>query len=136
MEKIEALSKFLNVPVEDLSEDRDNTFSCGGEEYIVLTDEEADEAAEEYIKDSLWAFNASFILDCCGLPHSGEESLQSMQEKSCEGANDFILALVEKTCGLQEFVEEAISADGRGHFLSGYDGEEVEEGDYFIYRTN
>jgi hypothetical protein len=137
MEKIEALSKFLNVTAEDLTEDRDNSFSCGREEYLVLTDEEADEAVEEYIKDSLWAFNASFILDCCGLPHSGgEESLKTMQEKSCEGANDFILALVEKTCGLQEFVEEAIAADGRGHFLSSYDGEEVEEGDYFIYRTN
>ena len=37
---------------------------------------------------------------------------------------------------MDEFIEDAISSDGRGHFLSPYDGEENEEGDYFIYRIN
>ena len=39
-----------------------------------------------------------------------------------------------------DFIEDVISADGRGHTLSGYDGDEHEvvyQGDwYFIYRTN
>ena len=38
------------------------------------------------------------------------------------------------------FVQDAVSSDGRGHFLSGYDGAENEEKVdgvwYFIYRTN
>lgn len=110
------------------------------DDYLILTDEEADEQAKEYIKDSLWAFNADFIIGECGLDFSGVESLKKMQEKSCEGANDFILSLVEKTCGLASFVEAAISADGRGHFLSSYDGEEnevtVNGKAYYIYRVN
>lgn len=110
------------------------------DDYLVLTDDEADEQAKEYIKESLWAFNTSFILGECGLDLSGEDSLKHMQEKSCEGANDFILSLVEKTCGLESFVDSAISADGRGHFLSPYDGEEneinVNGTMYFIYRIN
>jgi hypothetical protein len=60
-----------------------------------------------------------------------------MQSKKCEGANDSILALIEKTDGgLDGFVEEAVSVDGRGHFLSGYDGEECEVGEFFAYRIN
>lgn len=118
----------------------DDRVEIGREEYLVLTDEEADLKAAEDIKESLWAFNASFILGECGLDFSGEESLKHMQEKACEGANDFILSLVEKTCGFDSFVKSAISADGRGHFLSSYDGEENEvnyKGIYFfIYRIN
>lgn len=114
--------------------------TLGRMEFRVLTDEEADAAAGEYIKDSLWAFNASFILGECGLDLSGEDSLRQMQEKSCESANDFILSLVEKTCGLDSFVESAISADGRGHFMSSYDGneDEVQSGGkyWFVYRIN
>lgn len=132
--KVKALAQFLGHDAEEakkMIEDGD---------YLVLTDAEAEEKAKEYIKDSLWAFNASFILEECGLDFSGEESLRHMQEKSCEGANDFILSLVEKTCGLEQFVEDAISADGRGHFMSSYDGEENEvEADgqtFYIYRTN
>jgi hypothetical protein len=38
--------------------------------------------------------------------------------------------------GLEGFVEEAVSADGRGHFLSSYDGEENEQDGFYIYRIN
>ena len=47
---------------------------------------------------------------------------------------------IESTCGLPAFIEEAVSADGYGHFLSRYDGEENEEEingiTYYIYRNN
>jgi hypothetical protein len=125
-----------SIRLTDYQPDNGTLFDVDGEEWLVCTDSEADETAKVYIKDSLWAFNASFILCECGLDSSGEDSLKAMQEKSCESANDFIKSLVEKTCGLDSFVESAISADGRGHFLSSYDGEEVELGEYFGYRTN
>lgn len=135
--KEQALANFLECEKDDIKEERNGGyFSVGAKEYLVLTDEEAEERVTDYIKDSLWAFKASFILGECGLPLSGEESLETMQKKSCEGANDFILALVENTCGLEQFIEDAISADGRGHFLSSYDGEENEQNGYYIYRTN
>jgi hypothetical protein len=112
-------------------------FSNGRKEYAVGTDSEADDACKEYIKDSAWAFRSSFICEYCNLPQELAEALEAMQSKKCEGANDSILALIEKTDGgLDGFVEDAISADGRGHFLSSYDGEENEEGDFFIYRIN
>jgi len=141
MTKGKALAKFLEVEEDDLQlRTYDHygleVYSLGDKEYAIGDDKEADKVCTEYIKDTAWAFNADFILGQCGLPFSGAESLKSMQEKSCEGANDFILALIEKTCGIEDFTESAISADGRGHFLSPYDGEENEEGGYFIYRIN
>jgi len=132
--KIKALAKELDIDIEEAEE----MIETG--DYTVLTDEEADEQCAEYIKDSLWAFNSDFILSECGLDLSGADSLRTMQEKSCKSANDFVLSLVEKTCGIESFIESAVSADGRGHFMSSYDGEEIEaqiDGQYlYIYRVN
>lgn len=115
------------------------SFSFGGQEYAIGTNAQADKAARLNIEDSIWAFNASFILSECNLPGELEEGLKAWQEKECEGCNDELLRMVNRLCG-DSFFEAAISADGRGHFLSGYDGEEndvVSEGEtFYIYRTN
>jgi hypothetical protein len=124
-------------------------YSAKGGEYAIGTDEEAQKAAEAYIRDSVWAFNAGFILKQCELPSELEEAIRSFQEKECEGANDALTALIEKCVranqhgaqkGFPAFAETAIEVDGRGHSLSSYDGEENEEQvngvTYYIYRTN
>ena len=112
-------------------------FSNGRKEYAVGTDDEAQMACEEYIKDTAWAFRSSFICEYCNLPQELAEALEAMQSKKCEGANDAILALINKANGgLEGFTECAISEDGRGHFLSSYDGEENERDGFFIYRIN
>lgn len=135
--KAMTLAEFLEVSVGTIIDNGNNYFQQkDGSEFLVLTEDEADEVAAAYIADSLWAFNAEFILEACGLDSGSNvnRSLRQIQKDSCEGCNDFILALVDRTCGLDEFTEQAILADGRGHFLSSYDGEEGEQGEYFIYR--
>lgn len=131
-----ALAKFLEVSADTIVDNGNNYFQQkDGSEFLVLTDTEANEIAQAYIADSLWAFNAEFILEACGLDSGSNVtcSLRQMQKDYCEGCNDFIYALVDRTCGIDEFTEQAIDADGRGHFLSSYDGEEGEQGEYFIY---
>lgn len=134
--RIEALAKFLGCEVEDIDGEGkwgDCLYTYGREEYLVLTDEEADERAKEAILDSVWAFNPSFLRCHMGLPGEGEEMLKCMQEKKCEDANATFRAMLKDE---DHFVEDAIRADGRGHFLAGYDGEESEAGGFFIYRVN
>lgn len=151
-----ALATFLNIsPVEVTPLNWDHyglpQFSAEGAEYAVGTDEEADEAGTEAVRQSLWAFNASFIVSQCDLPMELEDAIKGFCEAKCEDANEAIEALVEKCCrdmgkdGVEAFADAAFSADGRGHFLSGYDGEENEvqfeheEGDsqtFYVYRTN
>jgi len=140
-EKAAALAKHLGISADDVSEQICDTygmttFNCDGGEYAIATDGEADKAAQAAISDSLWAFNAEFILSECGLPSELADGLKAAQEKQCEDANDWLLPLVEKQCGLPDFVSAACSADGRGHFLSSYDGEENEQDGFYIYRTN
>jgi hypothetical protein len=139
---IEALANFAECDPSDIEQEKHDhygmeVFSIGRKDYAVGTDEEAHEACKELIKDSAWAFRSSFICEYCNLPQELAEALEAMQSKKCEGANDSILALIEKANGgLDGFVDVAVSADGRGHFLSGYDGEENEESGFFIYRIN
>lgn len=114
----------------------DHCYRYGGGEYRVFTEDEADEAVHEYIRDCLWAFCPNFLASQTGQPIEVFKALADQ----CEGANEAIEAIVKSTCGLDDFVNEAVSCDGRGHFLAHYDGEENEisiGGEwFFIYRTN
>ena len=113
---------------------------AGGEDvaglFLVLTDEEADAHTRQYIEESVWAFNASFLAGQTGLPESAFEALS----KQCEEGNEPIMQMIRATCGIDSFVEAAISADGRGHFLARYDHEEREFNNgrmtFYIYRIN
>lgn len=131
--KIAALADHLGCEVEDLLH-KDGTFEHLGDEYLVLTDEEADTQVAERIEQDLWAFNAAFILNFLRVNDARvEKAFQKLQGELCEDANDLIKALLGDR--LPEFVKRAVSADGRGHFLATYDNEEVEADGFYIYRT-
>lgn len=102
-----------------------------GREYLVLTDKEANKAAADYIRDSVWAFRPEWLAEQTDLPI---EVFEALGPTLYESANDAILKIIGDN--FDDFVTEAIKADGRGHFLAGYDHTENEWRDYFIYRTN
>jgi hypothetical protein len=125
--RIQALAQHLDSDIEDAER------SIG--DYLVLTDEEADDMAEQYILDSVWAFNPSFIASHCDsdIP---QDAIEAIQEK-CESSNPILLKLIKDT---DDFIQDAISSDGRGHFIGFYDGEEDEQEvngtRYYVYRSN
>lgn len=100
--------------------------------YLVLSDDEADALCADYIADSLWAFRPEFLAYHCEIDDCVFECLQ----ERCEDSNDAIRRLIDKCGNFNEFVKEAISADGRGHFLATYDSEEIEVGNAFLYRVD
>lgn len=118
-----------------------------GEEFYILEDERAYALAFQLIKDELWAFTSEFIMEhlkhdivYCEHPVDLEDlrlAIRAAQKRLCEGANAIIHALIDD---LEDFVDDAIAADGRGHFISSYDGEEHEvtvDGEtYYIYRLS
>lgn len=109
-----------------------------GNDYLVLTDSEADEKAKECIVSSLWAFTPSFLAERTELYTEVFEAIQG--NGKCECNNDTIYNLIQKLDDIDSFVQAAISADGRGHFLSSYDGIETEETTqgvtFYIYKVN
>ena len=140
--KARALANFLEVGLEEITEGTygDNSLACDGVEYTVLTDEQADARAKEEIEYFLWAFNPDFIIRHCSNfetmtqeeVESAIESLRHAQENCCENANGLVRALI---ADIDEFVEDAIYTDGRGHFIAYYDGVENEQDGYYIYRV-
>ena len=143
-EQIKALAEFLEVSEDEITESEygdESTFSYDGAEYLVLDEEGADAKAREEIERSLWAFNADFIIQHCKNYdsmnnweyQSAVESLRRAQESECENLNGLVVALVDD---MEEFEEDAIMADGRGHFISRYDGEEYEMNGFYIYRVD
>jgi hypothetical protein len=57
--------------------------------------------------------------------------ITAFQGDKCEDANDTIAAMITD---MDEFIEDAICADGRGHFMNFYDGEEYESNGFYIYQ--
>lgn len=141
--KRKALAKFLECTTDDVIDLLPNVgeFIASGKEYRVLTDEEATQAARVYILDSVWAFNPGFLARYT--PEGADEDvIKAIQANGkCESNNPTLRRLIMDE---DRFIAEAISEDGRGHFLSGYDGREYEvivEGEdgratFYIYRTN
>ena len=133
------LAKHLGVDLDDAQSEIDS------EDYLVLTDEEADEAVREEIEEMVWAFTPSFLSAHTGVD---EEVFVALADR-CEANNDSFKRMIKD---FDAFVEDAVGADGRGHFLAGYDHEEhycdwqtVEHKDgkydtvtteYYIYRRN
>lgn len=131
--RIAALAAFLACDPDEI-EEKGGNYHVGRAEYSVYTDAEADEAVKDDISESLWACNAEFIVKFLRLPVEAIPHFQRMNEDLCEDANDIWKALLGDR--LQDFCKQCISTDGRGHYLNNYDGDEGEEGDFFIYRTN
>ena|SRR5664280_1168121 len=139
----EAASKILGCDVDDVECLTYNhyglkIFSNGGEEYAIGSDEEADKAINQYMQDSVWTFRPEFIASHtkAGATNGIIKAITALQE-SCEDCNEDLKSLIEN---LDNFIEDAVSADGRGMFLSPYDSEEQEikiDGEYFYaYRLN
>ena len=119
--RLEALAHHLNIPQPMLKANTWGGIETKDEEWRVLTRQEADEAAREYIRESLWSFNPEFLLDY--MPRRMTlRAVQQIQELY-ENANEPLTLLVGSR--LSALMSDAIQLDGRGSFLSHYDGEEV-----------
>jgi hypothetical protein len=113
------------------------------DDYLVCKEIEAGKAVEEKIIEDLWTFRASFIRSHMSYkpePREAgrvEKAIEEMQGKLCESAQPIIRSMIKN---LDHFIADAISSDGRGHFLASYDGEEIEHDyngeTYYIYRLN
>lgn len=94
------------------SESNNNTFEIDGKEYLVLTDEEAEEAYDEYLNNYIDDLILSEI------PEQYRSYFDSKKWKK----------------------DEAYYIDDRSSALGYYDGQEHEEAvnktDYYIYRIN
>ena len=128
-----ALAEKFGCAPSDVEEYSDGEYVIDGADYLVLTDSEADDKVEEYVEDTLWAFSPSFLASVTGVDESVFVAIQD--NGNCEGNNEAIQSILDATnTSMSEVAEEAVRRDGRGHFLSQYDGQEIEvyaDGEYY-----
>ena len=130
--KVNAVAEFMDlndIGKANITHQDGHYYTFGNQEYMVLTDAEAQDKVTESIKETVWAFTPDFLASHSGIDREVFERLQD----SCETANDAIFKLIKN---FDDLVEDAVCTDGRGHFLSGYDGNENEQGDFYLYRIN
>lgn len=136
--KVIALAIEADCSPEEIEVSRysDLEFEIGNQTWIVATDSEADDLANERTRETLWAFNSSFLSGYISALRSASavKAFDRMREELCEGANDLVSAMLGDN--LDRCVSDAISADGRGHCLAGYDGFERECSGFYLYRVN
>lgn len=95
-------------------------------EFAVGTEEEVDAAVRECVRESLWAFRPEFLANYT--PDGVDaEILGIIIEMKCEDATEIIAKLVDERLG--KLIDDAVASDGRGHFLSSWDGEERDSDD-------
>ena len=106
-----------------------------GMELIILTDEEADQRTREEVENGLGFFIPEWLSYYIKLEVDEIKKIQSLYGAS----NPILKALIDD---FDQFYNDTIAeeAEGRGHFLSYYDGIETEvstdEEDFYIYRIN
>lgn len=146
--RITALAKNLECPPENIipSPYCDKIFSVGTREYLVVTELEAAGIIAEQIEGELWAFHPKSIIRHTllreGIPLDNDDynamiqGLAAIQDRLMEKCNPMLKGLIDATCGMPFFIEEAVAHQGRGHFLAPYDEHEERQGDFYIYRMN
>lgn len=140
--RFEELENLTGKKVLGYDSETESATLSDGTEWKVLTEAEADKVACETIRDSLWAFNADFILahlaHCENIAgyNDTKKAIETMQLNLCESCNDIVFLLIGGKAGFEDFAMNAIDVDGRGHFIAWYDGIEHEAGDFYAYRIN
>lgn len=131
-EKMLAIKEYFgDVEIVEKNDSDYSEFEIDGIEYMVLNIFQREEMMKDYVRQSLWAFNPSFMSSITNI----SEKVFSTLSELCEEANEAIESIVDHTCGMEHLIQEAVDADGYGHFISSYDGDELELSDkYFAYR--
>ena len=115
-----------DVTVDRLWNKREVTFSDDSE-YIILNVEQFQEEVMDNIYETASYFNSQFLEEMTGIPSEAFDAL--------EDYNNAVVNIIVVTCGLEAFADECIAVDGAGHFLSHYDGEEIElDNEYSAFR--
>lgn len=124
----------------------DKIFDVGAREYLVVTEQEATEIIAEQIENELWAFHPEWLIRHTLLRNSAKfaaadyeavlQAFTAIQHHLMETCNPMLRGLIEATCGMPLFIEEAIAHNGRGHFLAPCDENEEKQDDFYIYRMD
>ena len=112
-------------------ENSDSYFEVDNHRFIHTND--IDEVQQDELKSDeymLGCFNASFL---AGILDIDQDVIEAMQKAEAFEAVGKLVLSMDK---LEELQEDYARLDGYGHHFNHYDGNEIEIGNYHIFRIN
>ena len=138
--KKEVLARFLGVDPASLKESTGSLYSFkaffhgGNEAYLVLTDLEATEAAENAVAEKLWLICLETLFAYFDIGSYPSDVLGKMKTRDIRRVNDEMKALIYHTCGMETLRSRIIALGNRKNILADYDHTEHFLDGYYIYR--
>lgn len=110
-----------------------------GEDIVVLTEQEALDRVSANIRETVSTFSPDWLSQMTGFPRVIFTAIQNDVGYENPLGQSAIIALIEGSCGFDEFVDASIDDDGMGQFINAYDGETFEYdifgNHYVVFRT-
>lgn len=102
----------------------DTIFYTTKGDFMVLTQLEAYLELGNMLKINTWTFKDDIIKYC--LNGESDDVIKSFRDMVMgEECNAFLLSFINKTCGLDNLIQNIITDNNRGLYLSNYDGKEI-----------
>jgi hypothetical protein len=139
-QKREALARFLGVDNSALRLSNGHLygfkafFHGNDEAYLVLSDTEATQAAENAVQDKLWLICLESLFAYFDIESYPADLLGKVKTKEIRQANEEIKKLIYHTCGMEPLRKRMLTFGNRKNLLADYDQTEHEQDGFFIYR--
>jgi hypothetical protein len=139
-QKREALARFLGVDKTTLPISNGHLygfkafFHGNDEAYLVLSDAEATQAAENAVQDKLWLISLESLFAYFDIDAYPADLLGKVKTKEIRQANEEIKKLIYHTCGMEPLRKRMLSYGNRKNLLADYDQSEHYQDGFFIYR--
>ena len=139
-ERMQALAGFLGVDPVRIAESVGTLYGfrayyCDADTaYLVLTEEEADIAAERAISERLWAIAIETTFDYFGIEAYPSDIAASLDTRDIRRINKGVRRMIDASCGIESLTAAMLSLGNRKNILADHNQREEHFDGYLIYR--
>ncbi|MFA5396104.1 MAG: hypothetical protein WC346_08865 [Methanogenium sp.] len=136
----EILADFLDVSVDCITRSSGRLYGypayyCDREQaYLVLSEDEAEEAARKAISERVWVIALESIFEYFGIDAYPSDALEAVGKEPLFQVNDELRIIIERTCGMDALASRMLELGNRPNILADFDQYEHRYRNYCIYR--
>ena len=136
----EILADFLNVSADRITRSSGRLYGypayyCGREQaYLVLSEDEAEEAARKAISERVWVIALESIFEYFGIDAYPSDAIEAVGKEPLFRVNDELRVIIEQTCGMDTLASRMLELGNRPNILADFDQREYRHQNYCIYR--
>jgi hypothetical protein len=136
----EALARHLGVSPDEIQESSGYLYNFKAffhghnAAYLVLTDAEANAAAESAVQEKIWFISLEARFSYFDIDAYPQDVLGKIKVKDIRRINDEMKHLIYHSCGMQALKSKMMRYGNRKNLLADYDQIEYYQDGFFIYR--